>query len=57
MNVYYHLGKTYVVGDALSRIIMGIIVHVEDGKNKLVKDIPRLARSDLRSVESTSGGV
>ena len=38
MNVHYHLGKVNVVLDAFSRMSMGSITHVEDGKKELVKD-------------------
>ena len=38
LNVHYHLGKANVVLDALSRMSMGSITHVEDGKKELVKD-------------------
>ena len=33
MSVHYHPGKANVVADALSRLSMGSVAHVE-GKNK-----------------------
>ena len=38
MNFHNHPDITYVVDDALSRMSMGSITHVEDGKKELVKD-------------------
>ena len=35
MSVLYHLGKANVVADALSRLSMGSISHVEDSKKKI----------------------
>ena len=57
MNVHYHQGKANVGADALSRMIMGIIAHIEDGKKELVKNIHRLAILDVRLFYSTSGCV
>ncbi|KAH0697960.1 hypothetical protein KY289_015442 [Solanum tuberosum] len=39
-----HPGKANVVADALSRLSMGSVAHVEDEKKELVRDVHRLAR-------------
>ena len=43
MCVLYNPGKANVVADALSRLSMGSVSHVEDGKKELVHDVHRLA--------------
>ena len=43
MSILYHLGKDNVVEDALSRMTMGSVSHVEKVKEELVKDVHRLA--------------
>ncbi|WMV58725.1 hypothetical protein MTR67_052110 [Solanum verrucosum] len=55
MSVLYHLGKTNVVVDALSRLSIGSVAHIEDDKEELVRDVHRLAWShqdyrDLREI-------
>ena len=57
MNVHYHPDKANVVVDALSRISMGSIYHIDDKNKELVKDVHRLARLGVRLVDSTSGVV
>ena len=57
MNVHYHLGKANVVADALSRMSMGSIAHVENGKNELVNYVQRLDRLGVRLVDCTSQGA
>ena len=54
MIVLYHLGKANVVADALSRMTMGSVSHVEEEKD-LVKDVHRLARLGLRLEYSPNG--
>ena len=44
MSVLYHPGKANVVTNALSRMTMGSVFHVEVSKKYLVKDVHRLAR-------------
>ena len=56
MSVLYHPGKANVVDDALSRLSMNSVSHVEDEK-KLVRDVHRLARLGVRLVDSSDGGV
>ena len=57
MNVHYHPGYSNIVADALSRMSMGSISHIEDEMKELAKDVHRLARLGVRLVDSTSGGV
>ena len=46
-----------MVADALSRLLMGSVFHIEDGKKELVRDVHRLARMGVRLLDSTKGGV
>ena len=39
MSVHYHPGKANVVADALSRLSMGSVAHVEEERKELVKDV------------------
>ncbi|KAH0689080.1 hypothetical protein KY289_016438 [Solanum tuberosum] len=48
MSVLYHPGKANMVADALSRLSMGSIAHVEDEKKELVRDVHRLARLEFK---------
>ena len=43
MSVLYHLVKANVAADALSRLSMGSVSHVEEAKTNLVKDVDRLS--------------
>jgi len=43
MSVLYHPGKANVVVDALSRLEMGNVAHIDEEKKELVRDIHRLA--------------
>ena len=43
MSAHYHPGKDNVVADALSRLSMGSVAHVEEERKDLVKDVHRLA--------------
>ncbi|WMV29808.1 hypothetical protein MTR67_023193 [Solanum verrucosum] len=43
MNVLYHLGKANAITDALNRLFMGRVAHVEEDKKELAKDVHRLA--------------
>ncbi|KAH0669578.1 hypothetical protein KY285_023739 [Solanum tuberosum] len=38
MSVHYHPGKANVVADALSRVSMGSLAHVEEGSKELAKE-------------------
>ena len=39
MSVHYHPGKSNVVADALSRLSMGSMSHIDDEKKELVKEV------------------
>ena len=41
MSVRYHPGKENVVENALSRLSMGSVAHVEEEMKELVKDVHR----------------
>ncbi|KAH0655692.1 hypothetical protein KY285_030574 [Solanum tuberosum] len=57
MNVLYHPGKANVVDDALSRLSMGSITHVEEEKKELAKDVHRLARIGVGLTYMSDCGV
>lgn len=40
MNVIYHLSKANVAVDALSRLSMGSVAHVEKENKELDKEVP-----------------
>ena len=48
MSVHYHPGKTDVVVDAISRLSMGSVAHVEKERKELVKNVHRLRRFGVR---------
>ena len=56
MNVLYHLGKVNMVVNALSRMTMGSVSHVKEGKEELVKDVNRLSRLSDWLEDSSKGG-
>ncbi|KAF3640037.1 putative ribonuclease H protein-like [Capsicum annuum] len=49
--------KANVEADALSRLSMGIISHVEDSKKKMAQEIHHLAKLGVHLVDSSEGGV
>ncbi|XP_069146092.1 uncharacterized protein [Solanum lycopersicum] len=57
INVHYHPDKANVVVDALSRLSMGRVSHVDDEKKYLVKEVHQLVRLGVRLVDTPSGGV
>ena len=57
MSTHYNLGKANVVADALRRLRIGSIAHIDDGKKKLVKDVQRLHRLGVQLMASTNRGV
>ena len=57
MSVLYHPGKANVVADALSRLSMGSIAHVEKDKKELALEVHRLARLGVRLIDSANGSV
>ena len=54
MSVLYHPVKANVVVDCLSRMFMGCVSHVEEGKKDQVKDVHRLARLGVQFVDVRS---
>ena len=43
MSMHYHPGKENAVADALSRLYMGSVAHVEEERKELMKDFQRLS--------------
>ncbi|KAH0697968.1 hypothetical protein KY289_015450 [Solanum tuberosum] len=57
VNVLYHPGKANVVVDALSKLSMGSVAHVEEERKELAKDVHRLARLGVSLMSISDGGV
>ncbi|WMV38291.1 hypothetical protein MTR67_031676 [Solanum verrucosum] len=57
MSVLYLPRKENVMADALNRLSMEIVSHVEDDKKELVHDVHRLALLGVHLVDSNEGGV
>ncbi|WMV13538.1 hypothetical protein MTR67_006923, partial [Solanum verrucosum] len=57
MNVHYRPDKANVVADALSRLSMGSVAHVEEERRELAKDVHRLGRIGVRLMSISDGGV
>ncbi|KAH0650287.1 hypothetical protein KY284_030199 [Solanum tuberosum] len=57
MSMDYYPGKANVVEDALSRLSMGSVAHVEEEIKELAKDVHRLARLGVRLMSISDGGV
>ena len=55
MSVFYNPNKVEVVEDALSRITMDIMSHVEEGKRDLGKDVHSLSRLGVWLENSPNG--
>ena len=56
MIVLYHPSKAKVVVDALSRMKMSSMSHIEEDKIDLVKDVHRLALLGFRLEDFPNGG-
>ncbi|KAH0677221.1 hypothetical protein KY285_025022 [Solanum tuberosum] len=56
MNVLYLPGKANVVVDALSRLSMGSVAHVEEERKQLAKDVHRLARLGVCLTDTLDSG-
>ena len=50
MSKHYHHVKANLVDDALSRLSMGSVSHVEEERKEIVKDVHRLARLGVRLI-------
>ncbi|KAH0657727.1 hypothetical protein KY289_026475 [Solanum tuberosum] len=57
MSILYHPSKANSVVDALSRLSMGSIAHVEEGKKELARGVHKLARLGVWLMDSNEGGV
>ncbi|KAH0685662.1 hypothetical protein KY284_016215 [Solanum tuberosum] len=57
MNVLYYSGNANVVADALSRLSMGSVAHVEEENKELAKDVHRLARLGVCLTDTSDCGV
>ncbi|KAH0689091.1 hypothetical protein KY289_016449 [Solanum tuberosum] len=57
MNVLYHPSKANVEVDALSRLSMGSVAHVEEERKELAKDVHRLARLGVCLMDTSDSGV
>ena len=57
ISVHYHPGKANVVADALSRLSMGSVAHVEQKIKELVKNVHRLTRLGVRLMSISDSGV
>ncbi|KAF3623052.1 hypothetical protein FXO37_32055 [Capsicum annuum] len=44
MSVFYHPSKANIVADALSRLSMGSVAHVENDKKELARDVHHLVK-------------
>ena len=56
MSVLYHPDKAYVVANALSRMTIGSVSHIDESKKDTVKDVHRLAILGVRLEDSPNGG-
>ena len=57
MSVHYHPVKVNVVADALSRLSIGSVAHVEKKRMELVKDVHKLAHLVVRLMSISDSGV
>ena len=57
MSVHYHPVKANVVVNALSRLSMGSVAHVEEKRKDLVKDVHRLSRLKFHLMSISDNGV
>ena len=53
----YHPGKVNAVVDALSRMTMGSVSHIDEIKKDLAREVHRLARLGVRLEGSPNGGA
>ena len=57
MSVHYHPVKANVVADALSRLSMGSVAHVEEERKELVKYVHRVARLGVHLMRISGSAV
>ena len=55
--MFFNPGKANVVADALSRLSMNSVSHVEDENKELVREVHHFARLGVRFVDSSNGSV
>ena len=55
--MHYHPSKANIVADALNRLSMGSVAHVEEKRKDLVKDVHRLARLRVRLMSISNSSV
>ena len=55
-SILYHPCKANVVADALSRMSMGSVSHINEAKKDLVNNVHRLTRLGVRLEDSPNGG-
>lgn len=56
-SILYHLGKSNVVADSLSRMSIGSIAHIEDSKKDLLLKVHHLDRLRVRLFDSFKGNI
>ncbi|XP_070023122.1 uncharacterized protein [Nicotiana sylvestris] len=57
VDILYNLGKVNVVADALSRLSMRSLAHVEVDKQTMMKEVHCLASIGVRLLNSEDGGI
>ena len=57
ISVHYYPSKPNLVADALSRLSMGSVAHVEEERKELVKDVHRLDRLGVLLMSISDSGV
>ncbi|XP_069154363.1 uncharacterized protein [Solanum lycopersicum] len=57
MSVHYNPGKANIVGNALSRLSMGSVAHVQEERNELVKGVHRLTQLVVCVMSISDRGV
>ena len=57
MSVLYHPCKANVVADALSRMTMCSVSHMEEDNNQLVRVVHRLSRLGVRLEDYENGSL
>ena len=57
MSVLYHPDKADVVADALSRLSMVSVAHLEEGKKELAHDVHYFAKLGVMLLDSAKGST